>query len=66
MLMPLDAGEDALTVTHLHGKPLAFSKIGHCYDHVQQNLDNLKSLAREHFGDAPVKEINCFRKAESI
>ena len=66
MFMPPDAENDALTVTHLHGKPLEFSDANNCYEHVQENLDDLKSLAREHFGDAPVKEINCFQKAESI
>tara|TARA_R100001079_G_scaffold110994_1_gene88776 strand:+ start:230 stop:472 length:243 start_codon:yes stop_codon:yes gene_type:complete len=66
MFMPLDAENDALTVTHLYGKPLEFSEATYCQEHVRENLDGLKLLAREHFGDAPVKEINCFRKAESI
>ena len=66
MLMPLDADEDALTVTHLNGKPLEFSDAVHCYEHVQQNLDGLKSLAREHFGAGPVNQIDCFQKAESL
>lgn len=66
MFMPLDVEQDTLTVTHLHGKPLEFRDAAGCLGHVHQNLDDLKSLAREHFGDAPVKEINCFRKAESI
>ena len=66
MFMPLNTENDALTVTHLHGKPLEFSDVVHCYEHVQQNLDGLKALASEHFGDVPIKQIDCFQKAESI
>tara|TARA_R100001086_G_scaffold169816_1_gene92603 strand:- start:373 stop:594 length:222 start_codon:yes stop_codon:yes gene_type:complete len=66
MFMPLDAENDALTVTHLHGKPLEFSNVVHCYEHVQENLKDLKALAVEHYGDVPIKRIDCFPKTESL
>ena len=66
MFMPLDAENDALTVTHLHGEALEFSDANDCYKHVQENLDDLKALASEHYGDVAIKQIDCFRKATSI
>tara|TARA_R100000995_G_scaffold6420_1_gene2951 strand:+ start:1205 stop:1435 length:231 start_codon:yes stop_codon:yes gene_type:complete len=62
MFMPLDAENDALTVTHLHGKPLEFSDANNCYEHVHENLDDLKALAVEHYGKVPIKQIDCLRK----
>tara|TARA_R100000995_G_C3438970_1_gene102310 strand:+ start:358 stop:600 length:243 start_codon:yes stop_codon:yes gene_type:complete len=66
MFMPLDAENDALTVTHLHGKPLEFSDATYCREHVRKNLDELKLLAREHYSNSPVKQIDCFRKPTEI
>jgi len=66
MFVALDAENDALTVTHLYGKPLEFSNATYCQEHVRENLDGLKLLAREHYGDSPVKQIDCFRKPTEI
>ena len=55
--------EDALEVNFKHGKVLEFSRIEHCYEHIHNNLAELKEFARLEFGpDVPVKSINCFKK----
>tara|TARA_R100000808_G_C2139573_1_gene147491 strand:- start:779 stop:997 length:219 start_codon:yes stop_codon:yes gene_type:complete len=62
MFMPLNSAEDALRVTHLDGKPLEFTDANHCYEHIQENLNDLKALASKHYGDTAIKQIDCFRK----
>ncbi len=66
MFMSLNTQKDALSVTHLDGKPLEFKKVEHCYQHVRENLDELKALAEEHFGDVPIKQIDCFHKLPQL
>jgi hypothetical protein len=55
--------EDALEVNFKNGKVLEFSKIEHCYEHIHNNIAELKEFAGLEFGpDVPVKSINCFKK----
>ena len=57
------AAEDALEVNFKHGKVLEFSRIEHCYEHIHNNLAELKEFAGLEFGpDVPIKSINCFKK----
>ena len=57
------AAEDALEVNFKHGKVLEFSRIEHCYEHIHNNLAELKEFAGLEYGpDVPVKSINCFKK----
>tara|TARA_R100001086_G_C11700743_1_gene221295 strand:- start:173 stop:400 length:228 start_codon:yes stop_codon:yes gene_type:complete len=57
------AVEDALEVNFKHGKVLEFSRIEHCYEHIHNNLAELKEFAGLEYGpDVPVKSINCFKK----
>jgi len=66
MFVALDAENDALTVTHLHGVPLEFDNAEDCYAHVGENIDGLKALANEHYRDTAIKQIDCFRKPTEI
>ena len=55
--------EDALEVNFKNGKVLEFSRIEHCYEHIHNNLAELKEFAGLEFGpDVPIKSINCFKK----
>ena len=57
------AVEDALEVSFKNGKVLEFSRIEHCYEHIHNNLAELKKFAGLEFGpDVPIKSINCFKK----
>ena len=57
------AVEDALEVDFKNGKVLEFSRIEHCYEHIHNNLAELKEFAGLEFGpDVPIKSINCFKK----
>ena len=57
------AVEDALEVSFKNGKVLEFSRIEHCYEHIHNNLAELKEFAGLEFGhDVPIKSINCFKK----
>ena len=57
------AVEDALEVSFKNGKVLEFSRIEHCYEHIHNNLAELKEFAGLEYGpDVPVKSINCFKK----
>ena len=66
MFMPSDVDQNALLVTHLNDQPLQFSKIEHCYEHVTKNLDGLKVLAREHYGNSPIAKIDCVKKSTEV
>ena len=57
------SADDALEVNYKNGKLLEFSKIEHCYEHIHDNLKDLRAFAALEFGpDVPIKSINCFRK----
>ena len=57
------AVEAALEVSFKNGKVLEFSRIEHCYEHIHNNLAELKEFAGLEFGpDVPIKSINCFKK----
>ena len=57
------AVEDALEVSFKNGKVLEFSRIEHCYEHIHNNLAELKEFAGLEFGpDVPIKSIYCFKK----
>ena len=61
------AAEDALEVNFKHGKVLEFSRIEHCYEHIHNNLAELKEFAGLEYGpDVPVKSINWFKKTVGV
>lgn len=53
---------DALTVTHLDGKILEFKTIEKCYEHVHENIDNLRKFADQWYPDTTIARIDCFEK----
>ena len=56
---------DALDVLYKDGKVLEFSNKEKCYEHIHNNLVELKKYAASEFGPAtPVKMIDCFKKNE--
>ena len=57
---------DALTVTHRHGRVIEFRRLEACYEHVERNLDALKAFAGQEFPGVPVAKIECFQKRTSL
>tara|TARA_R100000152_G_C6639091_1_gene84303 strand:+ start:399 stop:620 length:222 start_codon:yes stop_codon:yes gene_type:complete len=54
---------DALEVNYKNSKLLEFSKIEECYNHIYNNLQELKDFSKIHYGpNSVVKSIDCFKK----
>ena len=55
---------DSIEVNGLHGKPLSFTTVERCADHVNENFDALKDFAMSVYPDAvAVKRILCIEKS---
>ena len=67
MLLLDPAADDALEVDFKNGKILELSKIEHCYEHIHNNLAELKAFAGLEFGpNVPIKSIDCFKKVTGV
>lgn len=54
---------DALEVNYKNSKLLEFYKIEECYNHIHNNLQELKDFSKIHYGpNSVVKSIDCFKK----
>ena len=54
---------DALEVNYKNSKLLEFYKIEECYNHIHNNLEELKDFSKIHYGpNSVVKSIDCFKK----
>ena len=54
---------DSIEVNGLHGKPLSFTTVEKCADHVHENFDALKDFAMSVYPDAvTIKRIVCVEK----
>tara|TARA_R100000008_G_scaffold58166_1_gene36082 strand:- start:198 stop:410 length:213 start_codon:yes stop_codon:yes gene_type:complete len=62
MFVTLGAETDALEVSHKDGKLLEFHTYEDCYNHVAENIDDLKEFAKSEFDGAPIKKILCVQK----
>ena len=61
------SADDALEINFKNNKLLEFSKIEHCYEHIHNNLEELKAFAYLNFSsDIPTKSINCFKKLTGV
>ena len=62
MFVTLGAERDALEVSHKDGKLLEFHTYEDWYNHVVENIDDLKEFAKSEFDGAPIKKILCVQK----
>ena len=61
------SADNALEINFKNNKLLEFSKIEHCYEHIHNNLEELKAFAYLNFNsDIPIKSINCFKKLTGV
>ena len=55
----LDDGR-GFQISHLDGKPLAFNSSKACYEHVDENYENLKSYVESYYeAKATISKVKC-------